>query len=87
MVEMGFSSHKADPDVSLLPALKSNRVECYQFVLLYTYFILAITEEPETFSREKLENRLTSKEKSIGALEQRLENKVSLVALENGVGC
>ena len=52
MEEMGFSSCKADPDVWLRPALKSNGVEYYQHALLYTDYVLAIMEEPETFLRE-----------------------------------
>ena len=44
-------------------------------------------EEPETFLREELGKRFTLKEKSIGAPEQCLGNKVSLVTLENGVKC
>ena len=85
--EMGFSSSKDDPDVWCRPALKSNGVECYQFVLLYTDDILAIMEKPETFLREELGYRFTLKEKPIGAPEQHLENKVSLVALKNDVKC
>ena len=42
-------------------------------------------EEPETFLREELGKRFILKEKSIGAPEQHLGNKVSLIALENGV--
>ena len=42
-------------------------------------------EEPNTFRREELGKRFTLKEKSIGAPEQHLGNKVSLVTLENGV--
>ena len=40
--EMGFSSCKADPDVWLRLALKSNELEHYQRFLLYTDDILAI---------------------------------------------
>ena len=85
--KMGFSSCKADPDVWIRPALKSNWVEYYHHVLLYNDDILAIDEEPETFLREELGKRFTLKEKSIGAPEQHLGNKVSLVTLENLVKC
>ena len=44
-------------------------------------------EEPDAFLREELGKRFTLKEKSIGALEQCLGNKVSLVTIENGVKC
>ena len=87
MEEMGFSSCKAGPDVWIRPALKSNGVECYQCVFLYTDDILAIVETPETLMREELGKRFTLKEKSIGAPEQYLGNKVLLVTLENCVKC
>jgi len=87
MEEMGFSSCKADPDVWLRPALKSNGIEYYQYVLLYTDDILAVMEEPERFLREELGKRFTLKEKSIGPPDQYLGNKVSLVTLENGAKC
>ena len=82
---MGFSSCKANPDVWLQPALKSNGVQHYQHVLLYTDDILPIVQEPGTFSREELGKRFTLKQKSIGSPEQCLGNKISLVTLENGV--
>ena len=87
MEEMGFISCKADPDVWLRPALKSNGVEYYQYILLYTDDILAIMEEPERFLREELGKRFTLKEKSIGPPSQYLGNKVSQVTLENGTKC
>ena len=49
--------------------------------------VLAIMEEPETFLRKELGKRFTLKENSNGSPEQHLGNKVSLVALENGVKC
>ena len=63
MEDMGFSSCKSDPDVWIRPALKSNGVKYYQFVLLYTDDILAIMEEHENFLREELGKRFTLKEK------------------------
>ena len=38
MENMVFSSYKVDPDVCLLPALKPNRAEHYQCILLYTVY-------------------------------------------------
>ena len=57
MEEMGSSSCKADPEVWIRPALKSDGVEYYQHVLLYTDDILAIMEEPEKFLREEIGKR------------------------------
>ena len=65
MTEMGFNSCKADPDIWLRPAIKSNGTRYDQYVLLYTDDILAIMEEPEKFLREELGNYFTPKEKSI----------------------
>ena len=64
MEEMVFSSCKAVRDVWIRTALKSNGVECYQHVLLYTDDILAIMEEPETFLREELGKRSLSELKN-----------------------
>ena len=44
-------------------------------------------EEPKIFLREELGKRFNLKEKSIISLEQRLGEKVSHLALENGVKC
>ena len=87
MEDIVFSSCKADPDVLLRQAFKSNGAECYQFVLFYKDEILAIMKEPETFLHEELGKRFILKEKSIGAPEQHLGNKVLLATLENGVKC
>ena len=54
MEDVGFPSSKADPYVWLRYALKSNRVEHFQHVLLCTEDILQIMEDPERFLREKL---------------------------------
>ena len=53
----------------------------------FTDDILAIMEESERFLREHLGKRFALKEKSIGAPEQYLSNKVSKVTLENSVKC
>ena len=44
-------------------------------------------ENPETFLRSELGQRLTLKEKSIAPPTQYLGNKVSQIELENGVKC
>ena len=49
---MWFSSCEADPYVWVRPALKSNGVEHYKCVLLYTNDNLAIIEESKQFFRE-----------------------------------
>ena len=54
--EIRFSSCKGDPCALIQPALKENRVECYQRVLLFIDDVLDIKEEPERFLLEELEN-------------------------------
>ena len=44
MNELGFDSCKADPDVWLRPATKSDDTSYDQYILLYTDYILAIEE-------------------------------------------
>ena len=87
MTELGFESCKADPDVWLRPATKSDGTTYYQYVLLYTNDILAVMEEPERFLRDELGKLFTLKEKSIGPPTQYLGNKISKVTLDNGTEC
>ena len=87
MNELGFESCKADPDVWLRPANKSDGTSYYQYILLYTDDILAIMEEPERFLRDELGKCFTLKEKSIGPPSQYLGNKISKITLDNGTSC
>jgi hypothetical protein len=84
MLEMGFESCKADPDVWFRPSINSKGIEYYEYVLLYTDDILAIGENPERFIREELDKCFVVKPKSIGKPTQYLGNKVSEVDLDNG---
>ena len=54
MEEMGFHSCKGDADVWMRPGTKSNGTTYWQYVLLYTDYILAIMEEPEKFIRNEM---------------------------------
>ena len=84
MAEMNFQSCKADPDVWFRPAITDSGHDYYQYVLLYTDDILAISSNPEHFIREELDKCFVVKPKSIGKPTQYLGNKVSEVQLENG---
>jgi hypothetical protein len=77
MLEMGFESCKADPDVWFCPSINSKGLKYYEYVLLYTDDILAIGENPEHFIREELDKCFVVKPKSIGKPTQYLRNKVS----------
>ena len=84
---MGFASCKANPNVWFHPATTDDGRDYYQYVLLYTDDILAISEDPERFIREELDHYFVVKPKSIGIPTQYLGNKVTEVKLENVVLC
>ena len=81
---MKFKSCAADIDVWYRPAITSDSVKYYQYVLLHTNDILAIAEDPETFIQEELDSYFVVKKKSIGKPTQYLGTKVTEVQLENG---
>jgi hypothetical protein len=47
MVDIGFTSCLADPDVWLRPAVKSDGTKYYEYVFIYTDDILAISQKPQ----------------------------------------
>jgi Reverse transcriptase (RNA-dependent DNA polymerase) len=47
LLEMGFTSCKADPDVWLRPATKSNGLEYYEYLLTYVDDCLILSENPQ----------------------------------------
>ena len=69
---------------SIFPAMKDNGTDYYQYVLLYTYDILEIMQNPEDFIHHDLGKRFFLKPNSIGYPTQYLGNKVSYISLENG---
>ena len=83
--EMNFESCKADPDIWFHPSITETGIEYYQYVLLYTDDILAISEDPERFIRDELDSCFVVKPKSIGKPTQYLGNKVTEVKLDNGI--
>ena len=46
--DLGYVSSKADPDVYLRPALKSNGFKYYEYVLCYVDDVLCISDNPVT---------------------------------------
>ena len=47
MLHLKFQPCLADPDVWMRPKKKSNGTPCYEYVLLYTYDVLVISENGE----------------------------------------
>ena len=87
MESLDFLSCKADPDVWMRAAEKSDGTTYYEYVLLYTDDMLVVSEDPESFIRKEIGEIFTVKEKSIGPPSQYLGNKVLKVELDNGVKC
>ena len=85
MSHIGFESCKADPDVWMRPATKSDGTQIYEYVLLYTDDALVVSEFGEKILREELGKYFELKEESIGPPDIYLGGKVSKVTLENGV--
>ena len=85
MGHIGFESCKADPDVWMRPATKSDGTQIYEYVLLYTDDALVVSEFGEKILREELGKYFELKEESIGTPDIYLGGKVSKVTLENGV--
>ena len=85
MQHLGFDSCKADPDVWMRPATKSDGSTYYEYVLLYVDDALVVSENPERILREELGKYFELKEASIGPPDIYLGGKVSSVTLENGV--
>ena len=87
MKSLDFLSCKADPDVWMRAAEKSDGTTYYEYVLLYTDDMLVVSEDPESFIRKEIGEIFTVKEKSIGPPSQYLGNKVLKVELDNVVKC
>ena len=85
MTHLGFTSCKADPDVWLRSATKSDGSQYYQYALLYVDDVLVVAEDAENIIRSEIGNYFSVKEESIGIPEVYLGGKVSEVVLNNGV--
>ena len=85
MQHLNFESCKADPDVWMRPATKSDGTKYYEYVLLYVDDALVVSENGERLLREELGKYFDLKEASIGPPDIYLGGKVSSVTLENGV--
>jgi hypothetical protein len=84
MQHLGFDSCKADPDVWMRKAVKSDGSQYWEYVLLYTDDALVCSENAERILREEIGKYFDLKEASIGTPDIYLGGKVSKVQLENG---
>ena len=85
MEHLGFDSCKADPDVWMRKAVKSDGSQYWEYVLLYTDDALVVSENAERILREEVGKYFELKEASIGPPDIYLGGKVSKVQLENGM--
>jgi hypothetical protein len=81
----GLNSCPTDPDVWMKSAIKSDRTEVYEYVLLYTDDALSIGVEAKSILRKEIGKYFELKEKSIGPPKLYLEGHLSLAELDNGV--
>ena len=86
MNHLGFMSCKADPDVWMREATKSDGTKYWEYVLLYVDDALVVSERrAEHILQEEVGKYFELKEASIGLPDIYLGGKISKVKLENGV--
>ena len=85
MNHLGFKPCRADPDVWMRPAVKSDGSEYWEYVLLYTDDALVISEFGEKILRNEIGKYFELKEESIGPPEIYLGGQLRKVELDNGV--
>ena len=79
------TSCKADPDVWIRKATKSDRSKYYEYVLLYVDDLLVVSEKAELVVHQEIGKYFELKEASIGMPDIYLGGKVSCVELSTGV--
>ena len=85
MEVLNFKSCLADPDVRMRPAIKSDDNTYYEYILLYVYDALVVSENAESILHNELGRYFHLKEESIGTPTVYLGGRVRKVQLENGV--
>ena len=84
MTHLGFKSCRADPDVWMRAATRSDGSQYYQYALLYVDEELVVSENPEAIICSEIGKYFTIKEESIGMPEVYFGGKISEVVLNNG---
>ena len=83
LMELGYKSTKADPDVWIRAAIKQNGFEYYEMVLVYVYDILVTAFDPK-LTMDAIGKLYRLKEGSVGPPEQHFGAKIKRVQLPNG---
>ena len=73
---LGFASCKADPDVWMQPAIKSDGSTYWEYVLLYCDDTLVISEKGESVLRNEIGKYFELKEESIAPPNSILGRKI-----------
>ncbi len=84
MKHLGFKSCRADPDVWMRDAVKSDGHAYYEYCLLYTDDCLVVSHKGEEVLRNEIGKYFVLKEESIGPPDIYLGGKLREVELENG---
>ena len=84
---IGFTSCQADPNVWMRAATKPDRVEYFEYVLLYVDDCLVISHKPKAILREEIGRYFTLKEAPIGYPLQYLGGKLRQVTMANSQKC
>ena len=85
MNHLGFQSCRADPDVWMRKAVKSDGSEYWEYVLLYTDDALVVSENGEQVLRKEIGKYFELKEESIGPPQLYLGGRIRKVELTSGV--
>ena len=68
MEHIGFKSKGDDPDVWMRPITRSDDSQLYEYVLLYTYDCLVVSDNAESILKEEIGKYFELKPESIGPL-------------------
>ena len=82
---LNFKSCLADPNVWMRPAIKSDGITYYEYILLYVDNALVVSENAERILQNELGRYFHLKEESIGQPTIYLGGRDRKVQLENGV--
>ena len=82
---INFTSCRADPDLWMRTAIKSDGTKCYAYVLLYVDVALVVSKNAESILGNELGRYFELMEESIGNRDHYLGGKIGKVQLENSV--
>jgi len=83
LVDMGYTSSKADPDVWLRPAVKNNGLQYYEMLLIYVDDILCVSHQPH-HTMDQIQKLYRLKDKVIGPPKSYLGANISINQIPDG---